>query len=73
MAQLLKNEKIDWQLLELGGLKSKNDPPGHTGVLLVAMPRRQYVLFIVVGKLSVVERRATRRLKTNITTHLTHD
>ena len=26
----------------------KKDPPGHTGALLVAMPRRQDELFIVV-------------------------
>ena len=26
-------------------MKLKNDPPGHTGKLLVAMPRRQYELF----------------------------
>ena len=53
-------------------MKLKNDPPGHTGALLVAMPRRQYELFIVVVKLSVVERRARRRLKANIKTHLIH-
>ena len=27
-------------------MKLKNDPPGHTGALLVAMPGRQYELFV---------------------------
>ena len=58
--------------MELGGVKSKNDPPGRTGALLVAMARRQYELFIVVVKLSVVERRARRHLKAHIKIHLIH-
>ena len=55
-----------------GDVNSKNDPPGHTGALLVTMPRRQYELFIVVVKLNVVERRARRHLKALIKTYLIH-
>ena len=49
--------------LELVGykVKKKNAPPGYTAELLVAMRRHQYDLFIVVVKLSIVERRARRR------------
>ena len=44
-----KKLKIDCKLLELGGVKSKNDPLGPTGALLVAQPRRQYEILIVVA------------------------
>ena len=49
---------------------SKYDQLGHAGASLVAMPRRQYESFFVVVKLSVVVRRASRRLKALIKVHL---
>ena len=56
----------------VGGVKSNNDPPRHTGALLGAIPRHHYELFILVVKLSVVERRARRCLKAHIKTYLIH-
>ena len=64
--------KIGCKLSELRGVKSKNDPLGPTGAILVAKPRRQYELLIVVVKLSVVEIWARRRLKAHIMTHTIH-
>ena len=73
-----KKRKIYWTFWDppifgvRGDVDSKNDPPGHTGALLVTMPRRQYELFIVVVKLNVVERLARRHLKALIKTYLIH-
>ena len=70
-----ENEEIENRLVTFGinGVYiKKNPPPGHTGALLVAMSRHQYEIFIVVVKLSVVERRARRSLKAHIKTHLIH-
>ena len=55
-----------------GGVKSKYDQPGNAVAFLVAMPKRQYELFFVVVKLSVVVRRASRRLIALIKVHLIH-
>ena len=52
-------------------MKSKKGLHGHTGALLVAMPRRQCESFVVAVKLSVVERQARRRLKDLTKVHLT--
>ena len=44
-----KKLKID-RYIDFGvrGVSKKNDQPGHTGALLVGMPRSQYETFIAV-------------------------
>ena len=67
-----KKSKIGSLLFELGGVKSKYNQPGHINASPVAKPKHQYELFFVVVKLSVVVRRATRRLKALVKMQLIH-
>ena len=70
------SEKRHWKSIgniwSKGGVKSKTIRPAPTGALLVAIPKRQYELFIVVVKLSVVERWARQQLKVHIKAYLIH-